>query len=97
MNNKTGKRNLEFLVKITPKDIEAMSYEDALKNLEEVVEELEREGTQLELGLQLYEIGTNLSKRCSRLLDDTEAKMLQLLGTINSPREENFDPEKDGR
>ena len=51
----------------------------------------------LELGLRLYEVGTGLSRRCGNVLDAAEARMLQLIGNIESAREEPFDPEKDGR
>ncbi len=91
------RKELEELAALTPEMIEKLSYEDAMERLEQTVEALEQEGTALELGLRLYEVGTGLSRRCGNVLDAAEARMLQLIGNIESAREEPFDPEKDGR
>jgi exodeoxyribonuclease VII small subunit len=88
---------LKALLKLTPADIEAMPYETALEALETVVTALEAESASLEMGLKLYEIGSALGKKCGHLLDQTEARMVQLVGTEAKPAEEPFDPEKDGR
>lgn len=85
------------LINVSAAQIDNLDYESALQKLEIVVEALEQEGTPLELGLKLYELGTALSKKCGAVLDATEEKMMQLLGDINNPGEANFDPEKDGR
>lgn len=85
------------LVELTAEQINDLDYESAMLKLEVVVEALEQEGTPYALGTRLYELGTLLSKRCAGILDEGEAKMLKLLGTIESGREEAFDPEKDGR
>lgn len=88
---------LKELLALNPEQIEQMSYESAMEKLEVVVEALEQEGTPLELGLKLYELGTRLSKKCGAVLDATEQKMVQLLGDGENQTEESFDPEKDGR
>jgi len=94
MKKNFNREEAEELLKLTPEKIMAMSFETAMEYLEKVVELLEREGTPLELGLKLYEIGNTLSKKCGNDLDQTEAKMIKLLG---DKKEEEFDPEKDGR
>ncbi len=88
---------VKMLLKLTDKKIEKMSYEDSMEKLELVVEALEQEGTPLDVGLKLYELGTALSKKCGNVLDSTEEKMVQLLGTSQNPVETPFDPESDGR
>ncbi len=85
------------LVAMSKEDIEKLDYETAMSKLEIVVDALEQEGTSLEYGLQLYAVGTALSKKCSAALDAAEEKMLQLLGTIQNPTEQPFDPEREGR
>jgi len=88
---------LKEIIKLTNKQIEKMTYEAAMEKLEQVVDALEQEGTPLELGLKLYELGTMLSKKCGNVLDSTEEKMYQLLGTAKNESEQPYDPEKDGR
>ena len=85
------------IVAMSKEDIEKLDYETDMSKLEIVVDALEQEGTSLEYGLQLYAVGTLLSKKCSAALDAAEEKMLQLLGTIQNPSEQAFDPEREGR
>lgn len=90
-------KEIAKIVAMSKEDVEKLDYEAAMSKLEIVVDALEQEGTSLEYGLQLYSIGTLLSKKCSVDLDKAEEKMVQLLGTIQNPAEAPFDPEKDGR
>ncbi|MBF0405948.1 MAG: exodeoxyribonuclease VII small subunit [Candidatus Riflebacteria bacterium] len=91
-------QEIEKLVEMAPVEIEKMTYEEAMSKLEIVVAALEMEGTPLALGLKLYELGTTLSKKCGGELDKTEGRMVQLLQESSGEvREEQFDPEKDGR
>ncbi|NLM17251.1 MAG: exodeoxyribonuclease VII small subunit [Candidatus Riflebacteria bacterium] len=88
---------LENLLKITDEALADMSYETAAANLEKTVGLLEKEGTPLETSLNLYTLGIKFADRCKKLLDETEEKMLQLLGTTENPSEKDFNIEKDGR
>jgi len=88
---------IEEMVNFPVSQIDGLPFETAMEKLEKVVEALEQEGTPLQLGLRLYEIGTALGKRCGVILDSTEARMIQLLGDGPQTREEPFDPTKDGR
>lgn len=90
-------KDVAKLIAMSKEDIEKLDYETAMQKLEIVVDALEQEGTPLEYGLQLYSVGTALSKKCSTVLDKAEEKMIQLLGTIQNPSEMPFDIEKDGR
>lgn len=85
------------LVQLTATQIEQLDYESAMQKLEVVVDALEQEGTPLELGLQLYQTGNALAKKCGLALDAAEEVMVQLRGSIENPSETPFDPEKDGR
>ncbi|MDE0113585.1 MAG: exodeoxyribonuclease VII small subunit [Albidovulum sp.] len=59
----------------TDNDISSMSFEEALKELEEVVTKLESENTPLEESIQLYERGNMLKQRCETTLKAAEEKV----------------------
>ena len=59
--------------------MEDMTFEKALKQLEQVVQLLETEDLPLETALQKFEEGIQLSKYCSQKLDETEKKITILL------------------
>lgn len=56
-------------------DIEHMSFERALKELEAIVGRLERGDVELEESIAIYERGEALKARCDRLLKQAEAKV----------------------
>ncbi|HEY9068757.1 MAG TPA: exodeoxyribonuclease VII small subunit [Candidatus Ozemobacteraceae bacterium] len=97
MKKPSDAKQLEELAALTSEAIAALSYEDAMERLEQTVEALEQEGTPLELGLRLYEVGTLLGRRCGQALDAAEARMVQLLGSAQEAVESPYDPDKDGR
>ena len=55
------------------------SFEEALKQLEKIVQELESGDLPLEKAMQKFEEGMQLSKYCSDKLDETEKKIQVLL------------------
>lgn len=55
-----------------------ISFESALKRLEEIVGKLESGDLSLEESLKLFEDGAALSIICNRKLEETEQKILQL-------------------
>ncbi len=89
--------DLKRLLTLRPESIAEMTFETAMENLERIVEALETEGTPLDVGLKLYEVGNELGKKCTQALDATEARMVQLMGAGDQESEVPFDPEKDGR
>ncbi|WP_336287950.1 exodeoxyribonuclease VII small subunit [Bartonella sp. CB60] len=60
---------------IKKEDITALSFEEALKQLEEIVENLERGDVPLEQSIDIYERGEALKKHCDKLLKAAEAKV----------------------
>ncbi|WP_273720758.1 MULTISPECIES: exodeoxyribonuclease VII small subunit [unclassified Bartonella] len=56
-------------------DITALSFEEALKQLEVIVENLERGDVPLEQSIDIYERGEALKKHCEKLLKVAEAKV----------------------
>jgi exodeoxyribonuclease VII small subunit len=56
-----------------------MNFESALKQLEEIVSQLESGDLPLEEALKKFEEGMKLSKFCSQKLDETEKRITQLI------------------
>lgn len=54
-------------------------FEAALKQLEEIVQRLEKGELSLEESLKLYEAGIRLSRLCHAKLDEAEGRIEQLL------------------
>ncbi|MGB0347020.1 MAG: exodeoxyribonuclease VII small subunit [Balneolaceae bacterium] len=57
---------------------ERLSFEDALKQLESIVEQLESQEITLEDSVKLYEQGMELSKLCNQVLHQAELKIQQV-------------------
>lgn len=60
-----------------------MTFEDSMKQLEKIVEELEAGDLPLEKALKKFEEGVRLSKFCFDKLDETEKKITILLKDQN--------------
>ncbi|PRD45700.1 exodeoxyribonuclease VII small subunit [Phyllobacterium phragmitis] len=76
-------------------DIAAMSFEQALEQLEQIVEDLERGDVPLEQSIRIYERGEALKKHCDTLLKVAEDKVEKIrLGRDGQPvGAEPLDPE----
>ena len=64
--------------KTAAKNIEDLTFEEAFKELEQTVAQLEDGDLSLEASLALFERGQRLSAYCSRLLEQAELKVTQL-------------------
>lgn len=75
-------------------DIQEMTFERALKELESIVGRLERGDVELEESINIYERGEALKEHCDRLLKQAEAKVEKLtFGPDGAPKgTEPFDP-----
>lgn len=60
-------------------DIDTLSYEQALDELDRLITCLETDRVELEEALNCYERGTQLAQHCQRLLDRVEAKVTTLV------------------
>ena len=56
-------------------DVASMSFENALKALEEIVTKLERGDVPLEESIAIYERGEALKQRCEALLNQAEERV----------------------
>ncbi len=65
----------------TPTDqaIDALTFDEALAELQRTVAELEAGGQPLEAAIALYERGVALQARCEKLLGDAELRVQQLV------------------
>lgn len=76
-------------------DIAALSFEDALRALEEIVRKLEGGEVPLDSSIELYERGEKLRQHCQARLDAAQVKIEQIIagadGQATGTRP--FDPE----
>lgn len=72
-----------------PPEIQSLSYEDALTELDSLIKRLESGSIDLADSIACYERGAALAAHCSRLLEATEQKVERLvLGPDGKPSEE---------
>lgn len=74
--------------KKSEKPVEELTYEEALAELEGIVETLEGEQSQLEDAIKLFERGQALAARCGVLLEAAQLKVKQVAGDDVSAFEE---------
>lgn len=72
---------------MSEKDI---NFEEAMKKLEEIANELEKNDLDLDKAVEKFEEGMKLSKKCSEILENAEKKITIL---INDGKD-NFSEEK---
>jgi exodeoxyribonuclease VII small subunit len=60
------------------KPVETLTYEEGLKELEEIIQELENNNGTLEEMIHLFERGQAISKRCLDILDKAELRVQTL-------------------
>ena len=64
---------------------EPPSFEDALEELETIVERMEDGEPSLEESLKLFERGMDLTRGCQKALDDAEQRIQSLADSESSP------------
>lgn len=64
-----------------PKKTKALTYEEAVKRLEEIVSKMEDPDTSLDTSLSLYKEGIELAKLCEEKLNDAEGEVAVLKKT----------------
>ena len=70
---------------------EKNSFEDNMKKLEEIANELEKGDLDLDTSVSKFEEGMKLSKECSEMLEKAEKKITMLIkGENGELAEENF-------
>ena len=74
--------------KKSEKPVEDLSYEEAMTELDAIVESLEGEQSPLDESMKLFERGQALAARCSELLEAAQLKVQKLVGDSLIPFEE---------
>ncbi|NBN64323.1 exodeoxyribonuclease VII small subunit [Microvirga tunisiensis] len=79
----------------TSADIATLSFEEALRQLEHIVQALEQGNVPLEKSIEMYERGAQLRAHCDRLLKQAEEKVekIQLGGDGRAAGTTPLDPE----
>ncbi len=77
-------------------DLSKMSFEDALKELEEIVRKIETGEINLDEAIKAYERGAALKKHCDSKLKEAQEKVSKIkLDSDGSPTLENMNTGKD--
>lgn len=71
---------------------EDINFETAMKQLEEIANELEKGNLSLDESVSKFEDGIKLSKKCNDFLDSAEKKITMLINNGEEIKEENFIP-----
>ena len=71
-----------------------IKFEDAIKKLEEIAKELESGDLSLDDSVSKFEEGINLSKICTKILNNAEKKINILINNDGEIKEESFTPDE---
>lgn len=72
---------------------ENISFEEAMKKLEEIAKQLEQNDLDLDKAVEKFEEGMKLSKKCSEILENAEKKITILINDgKDNLTEEEFKP-----
>ncbi|MFO7916550.1 MAG: exodeoxyribonuclease VII small subunit [Anaerolineae bacterium] len=64
------------------RELEALSFEDTYKRLEDIIHKLEEGTLSLDESVSLYEEGMQLAKHCDQKLDAAEIKITEVLSEM---------------
>jgi exodeoxyribonuclease VII small subunit len=64
---------------VEPAEIDAMSFEDALAELEQIVRRLEAGQVKLDEAIRCYERGTRLRRHCEGKLDEAQQRVERIV------------------
>lgn len=60
-----------------------MNFETRIKNLSEIVAKLEKGDLTLDEAMELFEDGIKITKECTKMLDEAEQKVAQLIRELD--------------
>lgn len=72
-----------------------INFEEAMKQLEVIANELEKGELNLDESVSKFEEGMKLSKKCNDFLDQAEKKITMLINNDGEIKEEDFKPLED--
>ena len=68
-----------------------MNFEESMKKLESIVNELENGNLNLDESVEKFEEGMKIAKQCNTILEDSEKKITILLEKDGELKEEKFE------
>ena len=74
---------------------EQNSFEDKIKDLEEIAKKLESGDLNLDESMKEFEHGMKLSKECTKILDEAEKKIMILVSENGNLKEEKYDTKEE--
>lgn len=75
---------------------EEINFENAMKQLEEIANKLEKNDLDLDKSVEIFEEGMKLSKKCSDILENAEKRITILINDgKDNLSEENFSTDVD--
>lgn len=69
---------------------ENLNFETAIRNLEQIVQDLEKGDLNLDESVKKFEEGMALSKKCTKILEEAEKKITILIKDGEDTKEESF-------
>ena len=75
--------------------MEEVNFEEAMKKLEALAQELEKGDLDLDQSVQKFEEGMALAKKCNDILEKAETRITILIQEEEGLKEENFVPQED--
>ena len=60
------------------KDNDISSFENDLKSLQKILEDIEKDNLSLEMMIEKYQEGVEISKRCQKTLQEAEQKIKEI-------------------
>ena len=96
MTHDEGTKTITLAQRCAMADLSKMSFEDALKELEEIVRKIETGEINLDEAIKAYERGSALKKHCDSKLKEAQEKVSKIkLDSDGSPTLENMNTGKD--
>lgn len=73
---------------------EKVNFEETIKKLETIANELEKGNLSLDETIEKFEEGIKLSNQCTKMLEEAEKKITILIKKDDEIKEENFSVEE---
>ena len=73
-------------------DNKEINFEDTMKKLENIANELEKGNLDLDTSVSKFEEGMKLSKKCNEILENAEKRISILINNGEDIKEEDFVP-----
>ena len=72
------------------KEVDEMSFEESLRELEKLVDMLENGGLDLDKSLEIYENAVKLRDRCRTMLENSEKRVQKIMETPDGIKKEDI-------